>query len=897
MSADTLYLVDGSGYIFRAYYAVAPLSNDSGMPTNALLGFTRMLMKLLKDVSAKYIAVTFDMAGPTFRHEMYDAYKANRGECPEDLVPQMPYFRSIVQAMGITSCEKQGVEADDIIATLCRCFPEHPITIVSGDKDLTQLVNDRVTVWDAMRDRTFQPESVQTKFGVAPEQIIDFLALTGDSSDNVPGLKGVGPKTAAKLLNEGGTLEELLKNPSKVLEIQGLRGREKLRSQLESSADVVRLSKELVTLDSVVEPFSAIRDIDQFAWSQANMEQLTPLFEELSFHRLLAEFSPKSGGQKLEEKSYSIVEDLSSFSELLSSQSAFAFDTETSGLDIRSSELLGISISWAPHQAFYIPIIAAEGKTFALQEVVEEIGPIFADGEIKKYGLNLKYDIGVLAEHGFQVEGLTFDSMLASYVLNPDKRQHGLKSLARIHFQEEMKSYKEVVGDAPHLGHVPLEQVADYACHDADVSWRLPTVLSALLEKSGAPDTPSPRYVFEHIEMPLVQVLSDVERRGIRLDGGFLGELSDDTARDIEGLERRIHDHAGSEFNVNSPKQLAEVLFEKLEIPTQGVKKTKSGFSTDASVLRKLSSHHPIVDEIIEYRELYKLKHTYLDTLPKLIHPKTGRIHTSFNQAVAATGRLSSSEPNLQNIPIRTERGRRIREAFVAEEGSMLISADYSQIELRVLAHLSEDYVLCEAFRADEDIHLTTARELFGMAEGAEQKRLRRIAKTINFGLIYGMSAFRLSGELGVSRKQASEYIERYFERYASVKRYFDQVAEKAELTGYTETLFGRRRFAKDIETAGRDAGYAKRSLMNAPIQGTAAEIIKLAMIALHRRLKDYRNAVGMVLQVHDELVVEAPAGLVDEVRGVVIEAMESAAELSVPLKVDSRVGKCWGEV
>ena len=980
------YLVDGSGYIFRAYYAVPPgLTTKDGFPTNALTGFARMMHKLLRDANPKHIVVTFDTKEPTFRHLMYDQYKANRDECPADLVPQMPLFREIVRALGIQALEQPGVEADDIIATLTRKLHEYgqDVVIVSGDKDLTQLVSDSIKVYDGMRDINYDAAAVREKFGVAPDQIRDFLAITGDSSDNVPGLRGVGPKGAQKLLEHFGSLDQMLANPAAIDSIAGLRGAKSIREKVEAGLDQLELSKQLVSLKDDVEPFASIKCADDIARAEPDAMVVRELYERLEFGSLLrslkldeadvaqpdssvppipdahadaeAEQEPALVSEQAEldfatpdeqaevplsaplaersdipNKTYAIVTQATfeDFVSQLAGQPIFAFDTETTSLDVRDAELLGISISWEANTGYYLATSSLVEESKAAGEVLdpalvrERLGPIFADPNIKKVGLNLKYDMQVLQEQGYTVEGTAFDAMLCAYVLNPDRREVGLKQLTLNHLGEKMQTYEELVGEHEHLGFVPVRDVAQYACHDADASWGLFEVLNRQLGEyagteavnllePGAPPidaasiAASPRLAFEQVEMPLVPVLAEVERNGIRIDIPFLQELEKEFGAEAESWQGVIHELAGEEFNLNSPKQLGSILFEKLGIPTAGVKKTKTGFSTDASVLDKLAAEHEIARAVLEYRELHKLNSTYVLALQRLVHPKTGRIHTSFNQAVAATGRLSSSDPNLQNIPIKNPRGRRIRRAFIAAPGCVLLSADYSQIELRILAHLSGDKNLQQAFIDGDDIHERTAREIFGgLAAGDEERdALRRTAKTINFGIIYGISAFRLSSQLGVSRKQAQEYIDGYFGRYPRVRAYYESLKRQLERSGYVSTLFGHRRFRDALNTEGRDAGYVERSMMNAPIQGTAAEVIKLAMVRLQSLFNPAasqgsragrRYDAKMVLQVHDELVFEVAESQADEVQALVIREMEGAVAMAVPLRVDTSVGTTW---
>ena len=912
---EPLFLVDGSGYIYRAFYAIQPLSNSKGLPTNALLGFTRMLAKLIRDKNAKYIAIAFDTAEPTFRHVKYSEYKANRKEVPAELVPQFEYFQPIAEALGIKVLVKPGFEADDIIGTICKRFssPEQKITVVSGDKDLTQLVDGSVEVWDGMRDIRYDRGGVKSKFGVFPEQIVDFLALTGDTSDNVPGIRGIGPKTAEALLGRFGTIDQMLANIPEIEQIEGLRGAKGVRAKIESSVEALRLSRELVRLECDVEPFNGFDGIDLFEWNGVDQTRAAPLFSELEFEQVLnglrvsdqsltaqAAAGSSAGSSDRAEEEFVIItaSALPGFAADLKQQPIFAFDTETSSLEVHTCRLVGISISWQDGKGFYLPIDCDDEKERCLDSasVLELLGPIFSDPAAKKIGANLKFDIGVLEQHGYRVEGAAFDVMLASYVLTPDRRQHGLKDLAANHLNVQMKTYEQTVGDHDSIAAVPIDDVARYAGHDAEATWRLKAVLEKQLGERGS--KPSLRSVFEDIEMPLVPVLSKIERTGIKVDLALLERLDTSYTAELAQLEQEIQHHAGSTFNINSPKQLSEILFDRLGISAKGVRKTQGGYSTDAEVLSKLAPEHPIAAKLLEYRELFKLKTTYVEALRRLARPDTARVHTSFNQAVAATGRLSSSDPNLQNIPIRNIRGRELRKVFIAEEGYKLISADYSQIELRLLAHLSGDSSLQQAFVRGEDIHLATAKELFGGAliGESEMKDLRRVAKTINFGIVYGMGAFRLAGELGISRSQAQQYIDSYFGRYPRVRKYFDELTEQSERLGYVESLFGRRRYSRDINTSGRDSGYANRSLLNAPLQGSAAEIIKLAMINLFRIYKDLDSDVRMVLQVHDELVFEVRESSADSAAETIRREMESAVKLLVPLKVDLSISSNWGK-
>ncbi|MCB0358700.1 MAG: DNA polymerase I, partial [Bdellovibrionales bacterium] len=798
------------------------------------------------------------------------------------------------------------------IATLVARFADEGvrIVIVSGDKDLMQLVTPSVEVWDVMRDVHYTPAAVREKLGVSPDRVGDYLALVGDSSDNVPGVKGVGAKTAQLLLAEGRTLDSLLEHPEHIEEIPGVRGAKKIRERFESDPDAIRLSKRLVTLRSDVEPYRSLKGMEQLAWKTPDRTQVEELFQRLEFGKLLdsipfLEKREPSKSVVQEEKQFAVVDSqqLADFAAQLAERSEFAFDTETTSLDVQSCELVGISISWKAGEGYFLPLRKFPGSdvVLKLEDVHEHLAPIFANPNCRKIGFNLKYDVSVLERHGFRVAGIAADALIASHLLRPDLRQHGLKVLSERYLHEQMVDFETLLGEAETICDVSFERVSHYACCDAESSWRLAELFDAELgERSvgaAGDEGPSLRRVFEDVEMPLIPVLSRMERAGVRVDTSFLDNLSEQYERELAALEGEIHSLAGDPFNINSPKQLSEVLFIKLVLPTAGVRKTTHGWSTDAAVLQRLCGVHPIADKLLEYRELFKLKTTYVDALSRLVHPLTGRIHSSFNQAVAATGRLSSSDPNLQNIPIRNPRGRKLRDAFIAREGGSLISADYSQIELRVLAHLSEDEALCQAFEQDRDIHEVTATELFGAVamQGGDRSRLRRFAKTINFGIIYGMGAFRLARELGISRAEAQRYIDDYFRKYRGVSEYFDSIAQRIETLGFVETMFGRRRYLKDVQAAGRDHGYAGRSLANAPIQGTAAEIIKVAMVNLSQLLESFPRNARIILQVHDELVVECESEDVAAVAEAVRDTMESAVPLRVPLRVDVRTGVRWG--
>lgn len=908
-----VYLVDGSGYIFRAFYAVAPLSTKAGFPTNALLGFVRMLLKLLAAADSAHVAVVFDAGRETFRTELYKEYKANRAECPPELRKQMPYFRDFSTALGLTLLEQPGYEADDIIGTLTKRLRADgvEVVIVSGDKDLMQLVEEGVSIWDTMNDRHFHSQQVLEKFGVGPDKVVEILGLMGDSSDNVPGLDGVGPKTATQLIAKYGSVENVIAAVDEIENEPSIRNRKKIAERIRADVDLLRLSRKLVEI--VCDVPLALRSNggtrDASAMSSAELfhalERTAPHEKELSKLAVEFEFTSLLRDLKLSSAAPSVDESLSlhavyagefeEFCSRLKAAPAFAFDTETTSLSTQEAQLVGASFCFSDKEAFYIPLrhrVIPEGKQqVSLEQFRSGLADIFASDRRRKFGQNLKYDINVMAEHGISVCGVEFDSMIASYLLNPDKGSHNLTVLAQDYLKRSTIEYEEVTAGKETFAEVEIESATRYACQDALFAWLLEKELRPLLEQRELMP------LFKDIEMPLVPVLAAMERVGIKLDLAVLESLSVEFTKALESMEKELYLLAGSEFNLNSPKQLAEVLFGKLGLPTKGVKKTKTGLSTDSGVLEKLSPLHPLPALILRYRSLYKLKSTYVDVLRAQISAKTGRLHARFNQAVTGTGRLSSSDPNLQNIPIQTAEGRRIRAAFVAEEGAVLISADYSQIELRVLAHLSGDHNLIEAFRQGIDIHAKTAREIMGLSENEDlSPELRRMGKTINFGVIYGMGPYRLSRDLAIPLSEAQRYIEGYFERYPGVREFFAKLERDARDKGYVSTLFGRKRFIADIDTSDRDQGFVVRAAMNAPIQGTAADLMKIAMLRLDRRIRSAGRPERLLLQIHDELVFECPAAAQHEAVTLIRREMEQVAEFKVPLRVDVGVGKNWEE-
>ena len=904
---ETTYLIDGSGYIFRAFYAIQRLSTKDGFPTNALFGFLKMVLKTIDTANSSKVAIIFDAGRKTFRNDLYPEYKANRDECPPELVQQMPYFRELSKAIGLPVLEAPGYEADDIIATLTAKLvaQKKDVVIVSGDKDLMQLVSDHVTIWDTMKDKRYKAPEVVEKFGVGPTQVTEVLALTGDTSDNVPGVDGVGPKTAAQLIVKYNDVEGVISNIEAIKSDAEIRNRKKIAETIEANLDQLRLARKLVEVDSKV-PLQEIsgdgENIDELLSKRdVDAEHLGDLFNRFEFTTLFKEFKNVLGAaarQKTSEHyTYKTIlaGDFPAWCEEFLQQKDFAFDLETTALEIHNAEIVGISVCWDDKVAYYIPVghKGAEGQV-TWSSFVEHTTRHFANPEVKKSGQNIKYDISILELNGISVEGIAFDTMVAAYLLNPDSRSFNLTALAEEFLQLPVIEYDEVTDGAENFSGVTIEAATQYACQDAHYAWLLKGILGPRLEEGGLTK------VFDKLEVPLVPVLARMERVGVKVDAKTLESMSAEFAGQLSELEKQIYSHAGQQFNINSPKQLAEIFFDKLGISTKGVKKTKTGFSTDSSVLEKLAEVHPLPALILEYRSLHKLKSTYTDALAQVINPKTGRVHTRLNQTVTSTGRLSSSDPNLQNIPVQSEAGRRIRSAFIPESGKFFIAADYSQIELRLLAHLSGDKNMIAAFNEGTDIHANTAREIMGLGAFDEvSDEIRRIGKTINFGIVYGMGAFRLSRELGIPVHQASTYINNYFARYPRVKEYFAKLEDAAMSNGEVQTIFGRKRVISAIDTSGRDSGFAMRAAINAPLQGSAADVIKIAMIKVDSMLRSSGIEAKLILQIHDELLIEAAdrgAAENEKLMRSVQEAMESVMELSVPLKVDAGSGRTWTE-
>ncbi len=886
---EQVYLVDGSSYIYRAYFAIRHLSNSKGEATNAVYGFTNMLLNLLRDRHPDHIAVIFDSKGPTFRKDLYSDYKANRAAMPEDLVPQIPLIKDVVRAFNLPALELPGYEADDIIATLAKRYVAEGfhVTVVTGDKDLMQIVCDDVQLLDTMKGKVSGRAEVIERFGVPPEQVLEVLGLAGDTSDNIPGVPGIGEKTASALIQEFGDIENLLANIDKV---KGKKRQENLRE----FADQARLSRQLADL---VYDLDIEVTADDIAVGEPNRAALEELFRTLEFHKLQQEFTAEKPTVKAESTYFTVTTeaDFDQLIRTLKDAGTFAFDTETTSLNAVQAELVGLSFAVQAHEAWYIPVghrYLGVPDQLPLELVLSKLKPLLEDPDLGKIGQNIKYDALVLRNAGIELAGIKVDTMVLSYILYPEAKSHGLDALALEHLNHRMIPYSEMTGSGKNqicFSEVEVERAVQYAAEDADITWRLAEKLLAELPEGELAD------LFYQVEMPLVDVLIRMEWSGIRIDAGFLDGLSGQMGEKLTVLEKEIHTLAGGPFNINSPKQLGEVLFEKLSLPKG--KKTKTGWSTNVEVLTALADEHEIARKILEYRSIGKLKNTYSDALPKLINPTTGRLHTSFNQTVTATGRLSSSDPNLQNIPIRTAEGRRIREAFIPCEGWTLLSADYSQVELRVMAHMADVPALKESFAAGEDIHKRTASEIFNVFPELVTDEMRRQAKTINFGVLYGMGAFSLGKDLGISRSEAQQFIDNYFERYPAVLHYLEAKKEEAREHQYVKTLLGRHCVIPEISSKnGAVRSYAERNAINYPIQGSAADIIKVAMVNIDRKLREAGLQTRMLLQVHDELVFETPGEEVDQVCELIRAEMEGAVAMDLPLKVELGAGNNWAE-
>ena len=888
----SLVLIDGSSYLYRAFYALPGLTAPSGQPTGAIYGVLMMLHKLIKDERPNLLGIVFDAPGKTFRHELFPEYKANRARTPEDLIIQIEPLLAAIENLGLPLIRVNGVEADDVIGTLAKEAEQRGMNtlIATSDKDFTQLVSDKITLLDTMKNRLTDRSGVIEKFGLPPEQIIDFLTLSGDASDNIPGVPTVGPKTAVKWLQQYSSLAGVIEHAE---EISG-----KVGEALRESIPRLNLYQQLATIDCSLE---LDRTVDDLVIRESKDDELFAQFKNLGLHALIKQFNIEEPITTIRRDTvYQGILTKKEFEALLdrlSRAEVTAIDTETTSLNYMQAEIVGISVAIVSNEAYYIPLMHEyDGvpKQLDREYVLQKLKPWLEDKEAKKIGHNLKYDSHIFANHGIELNGTDFDSMLESYVLNSTATRHNLNAVAKRYLNLDTTSYEDVAGKgAKQIGfnQVSLEDAIHYAAEDADVSFQLHQTLHPKLMEIN-----SLAKLYTDMEAPLLKVLQTIERNGVLIDESMLQKQSDQFAITLKELESKAYSLAGAEFNLNSPKQLQEILYDKLSLPI--LKKTPKGQpSTAENVLQRLAADFPIVQTILNYRTTAKLKTTYTDKLPLMVNQDTGRVHTSYHQAVTATGRLSSSDPNLQNIPIRTVEGRRIRQAFIAPKGFQILAADYSQIELRIMAHNSQDPGLLDAFQADLDIHQATAAEIFAVDLQSVSAEQRRSAKAINFGLIYGMSAFGLTRQLGITRGDAQEYIELYFARYPKVKEYMDAIRNQARESGFVETVFGRRLYLPDIDSRNyQRRQYAERSAINAPMQGTAADIIKKAMIDLEQRLVAESINAKIIMQVHDELVLEVEDSSVGAVSELVTEAMEKAADLDVALKVDLGVGENWDQ-
>ena len=887
----TLYLIDGSSYIFRAFFGVRQqLATSKGFPTNALYGFINMLQKVIREEKPDYLVVAFDSPDKTFRHKIYPNYKANRDAPPEELSRQFPYFEPLVTAYGLSSIRRPGFEADDIIGTLAKKGKQKGLetVIVSGDKDMMQLISPHIYMLDTMKNKKFMDKEVVEKFGVQANKVVEVMGLMGDSSDHIPGVAGVGPKTAAELIRKFGSIEALYKRIDEV-------EKKNVKEKLERDKENAFMSRELVCIDTAMDlEFNS----DLMKLGKVDSAKLKKMFEEFEFVSFLEGMQDGTANSlKIDRSEYKTILTEKSFNDLIESlekKKSFAFDVETTSKRPVWARLVGISFSFEDGNAFYLPLAhryLGVPEQLEFKVVREKLKPILEDKSIKKCGHNIKYDLIVMSNEGIALDGVDFDTMIASYLLNPSSRGHGLDALTMEYFGHKNLTYKEMTGTgSKEIGfdEVEVDRATEYAAEDSDMTWRLKGKLQPQLKDSTLK-------LYKEIELPLLEVLAEIELNGVYVDRKHLKGLSSKIDKQLLHLEKDIYVLADEEFNINSPKQLSVILFEKLKLPV--VKKTKTGYSTDVSVLEQLAVEHKLPEQVLSYRQLAKLKSTYVDALPGEIFENTGRVHTSFNQTVAATGRLSSSNPNLQNIPIRSDMGKEIRKAFTAEGDNMLLSADYSQIELRILAHLSKDKALKNAFDKGEDVHARTAADIFGSSLEQVDENSRRMAKAVNFGIIYGLSAFGLSRQLNISRKDAQDFIDRYFSLYSSVKDFMDNTIAEARECGYTLTMFNRRRYLPDLKSDNRQVREsAERIAINSPIQGSAADLIKVAMIQLSRNLKKIKLNSKMILQVHDELLFECPIQEKKEIESLVCKEMEGACTLSVPLVVDIGWGKNWNE-
>jgi len=877
-----LFLIDGNSFCYRAFYAIANLSASNGQPTNAVYGFVVMLNKIIKDQKPDYIVASFDRKEPTFRHKKFDGYKIHRKPMPDELVSQLPIIKSVLEAYRVPVFELAGFEADDILATIvkkCRQRDDLEIYIATGDKDALALVDSRTFVYSPNNfngDFIYDQQAVKEKFGVLPCQMVELMALMGDASDNIPGVPGIGPKTASSLITEFSSVENLLNNIDMVK-------RESTRELLKKNTELLNLSRELAQLDADVPIDFAVEDLKI---KNPDQNKLYLLFKELEFKKLLKGLAPDTAVQ--EDVNYILVDTDEKFDKLLKSIAGlteFALDFETTGTDPMQAVPVGVSFCYKPKEAYYVPVKKIDG-------IFKKLKPILENEKIGKVGQNIKYEILILKNQGIELKGVIFDTMVASYLLNPSKSNHNLEDIAFEYLDYRMNPViEDLLGkgkSAITMDQVDVDKVCRYCCQDSDITMRLKNVLSVQLQEKGLYE------LFFNIELPLVYVLAQIEYAGVRIDTGYLAKMSTRLKKDLDNLTARIYEIAGGEFNINSPKQLSAILFDKLKLRV--VKKTKTGVSTDESVLQVLAAEHALPDAILQYRQLFKLKSTYVDALPELVNKKTDRLHASFNQTVTATGRLSSSEPNLQNIPVKTDIGRQIRGAFISKgKQNRILSADYSQVELRILAHISGDSDMIEAFKSRRDIHTHTASLIYNVKEEDVDSKMRSSAKTVNFGIIYGMSPYGLSKDLRISVEEATIFIDAYFARYPKVKAYMQDSIEAARSKGFVTTLMDRRRWIPEINSLNVNIRqFAERTAINTQIQGSAADLIKIAMININSQLRKKNMKTSMILQVHDELVFDVPEEETKEATALIRDLMEHAIELKVPVEASLKIGENW---
>ncbi len=879
-------LVDGQGLLYRAFYALPQLTTTYGQVVNAVYGFTMMLIKLLEEEKPEYMTITFDTPVPTFRHKEFKEYKAHRKKMPDELISQIPLIREIINVYNIVVCSKEGYEADDVIGTLAKEAEKRncDTIIVTGDKDAFQLISPHTKIMTTIKGVTevkiYDEEGLKKKYGVGPEKIVDILALKGDVSDNIPGVPGIGEKTALALIKEFGSIENILNNPDKI-------SKKSLGEQIRKYEDQIKMSIKLAT---IVREVPMEYDFDSFKVKSPNYEELWKIFKKLEFKNLLKKIAPEINHERTKLK-FNLIdneEKLAGLTTKIVERKYFSFYLVTSSDNTISSNILGIALSFKDNENYYISLFSLNllenSKCLSLELVLSKLRPYFENKGISKISHHLKFNFVLLRRHKIELEGNNFDIMIAAYLLNPSSENYNLRNL----FWEYLKYFKNE--DKEIKKTAIMSTGIEDACENAQNILKLKDILEEKMEEKKLIS------LFKKIEIPLVKVLGEMEINGIKVNIDFLKKVSQQVDSRLGELKKTIYNLSGTEFNINSPKQLSVVLFERLKLPV--IKKTKTGYSTNAEVLNILAPQHRVVSFILEYRELDKLKNTYIDKLPLLVNSKTKRIHTSFHQTVTSTGRLSSSEPNLQNIPIRTEMGREIRKAFIAEDGFVLLSADYSQIELRILAHLSQDESLLNAFKKDEDIHAHTASEIFGIDQNIISKQMRRMAKVINFGIIYGMSSYGLARNLGIGREEAEKYINNYFYRYQGVKKYIEREKEEARKKGYVITLLNRRRYLEGINSKDKNIReFNERIAINAPIQGSAADFIKLAMIKINESFKKERFASRLLLQIHDELIFEIYRPEIEKARSIIKKIMEHCLELSVPIKVNLKTGSNWAEL